>query len=323
MRKTSLVGYSKIMNNGMLATVIADRGANDIDIQFEDGTIVHHKRKNNFNKGIVANPSIGRNATKLKMSSLVGQSNTMKNGMLATVIEDRGRNDIDIQFEDGTIVEHTRRDRFITGDVANPTLGRMYYKVIINSIVGQTNIMKNGMHATVIADRGAADIDVQFENGTIVYHKSRLRFNQGLITPFSHREAITGQANIMNNGMSAVVIADRGGKNIDVQFEDGTIVYCKTRTDFRKGNIKNPSIQGRSRPQAIVYFFVKKYFPDAIQDYRPDWLKNKNTSRNLELDIWIPSKRIGIEYDGFISSHSKKTALGVMKRDFRKTSPLF
>ena len=76
----------------------------------------------------------------MKKNSIVGLTNTMKNGMQATVIADRGHNDIDIQFADGTVVCYTRRDRFKTGNVANPSLGKMFYKTITHSIVGQKKL---------------------------------------------------------------------------------------------------------------------------------------------------------------------------------------
>jgi len=40
-------------------------------------------------------------------------------------------------------------------------------------IEGTTTIMKNRMRATVIADRNALDIDVLFEDGTVVEHARR------------------------------------------------------------------------------------------------------------------------------------------------------
>lgn len=36
-------------------TVIRYRGCHDIDVQFEDGTIVQHKRYSNFKKGNMTN----------------------------------------------------------------------------------------------------------------------------------------------------------------------------------------------------------------------------------------------------------------------------
>ena len=43
----------------------------------------------------------------------------------------------------------------------------------ISSCLGETRIMNCGMEATCIAYRGTHDIDVQFEDGTIVEHKSK------------------------------------------------------------------------------------------------------------------------------------------------------
>lgn len=47
-----------------------------------------------------------------------------------------------------------------------------------------------------------------------------------------------------------------------------------------------------SLQETIVYFYVKKYFNDAIQSYHD---KNKGIT---EIDIFIPQLQIGIEYDG-------------------------
>ena len=46
-----------------------------------------------------------------------------------------------------------------------------------------------------------------------------------------------------------------------------------------------------SIPEIIVRYYVKKYFKDTIKLLANDFLKS-------ELDVYIPSKRIGIEYDG-------------------------
>ena len=48
-----------------------------------------------------------------------------------------------------------------------------------------------------------------------------------------------------------------------------------------------------SFPEKAIFFYLKKVFPDAEENYRPAWLNGK------ELDIFLPSKRIGIEYDGY------------------------
>lgn len=36
----------------------------------------------------------------------------------------------------------------------------------------------------------------------------------------------------------------------------------------------------------------------VLRNYRPDWLKNEKTGRNLELDFYLPECRVGIEIQG-------------------------
>ena len=77
---------------------------------------------------------------------------------------------------------------------------------------------------------------------------------------------------------------------------------CKTCGNEYKNKIRNeisnifcPKCNKRNRtsfPEQAIYYYVKKIFPDAINGYKD--LSNKIT----ELDIYIPSKKIGIEYDG-------------------------
>ena len=56
-----------------------------------------------------------------------------------------------------------------------------------------------------------------------------------------------------------------------------------------------------SFPEQAIYYYIKQVFPDAVNRYNV--LKNK-----CELDIYIPQKKIGIEYDG-IYWHKNKTDL--------------
>lgn len=47
-----------------------------------------------------------------------------------------------------------------------------------------------------------------------------------------------------------------------------------------------------SIPETICYLAIKQYYPDAIHNYKVEWLKRR------ELDIFIPSLSVGVEYDG-------------------------
>lgn len=54
-----------------------------------------------------------------------------------------------------------------------------------------------------------------------------------------------------------------------------------------------------SIPEIMVYYYIKKYFPDAMKLSAGDFL-------NVEIDIYIPSLKYGIEYDGYEWHKNKK-----------------
>ena len=52
-----------------------------------------------------------------------------------------------------------------------------------------------------------------------------------------------GEESISTNGQKMKIIAYRSCKDIDIQFEDGTIIYNKMYRDFQTGNIFNPNFK--------------------------------------------------------------------------------
>ena len=177
MAKESIIGKKVLMNNGQYATCIAYRKPQDIDVQFEDGTIVR-TTKYQFIKGEVKNPNFW-----------IGKSNKMFNGQVATIIAYRGYYDIDVQFEDGTIVTHKAIDKFKSGNITSPNCNSSTKASVLNveiikkraSCVGVSIMQSCGLMATCIAYRKADDIDIEFEDGTIVYHKYKSHFYKGNI----------------------------------------------------------------------------------------------------------------------------------------------
>ncbi len=47
-----------------------------------------------------------------------------------------------------------------------------------------------------------------------------------------------------------------------------------------------------SVPEQAIFFFIKRHFNDAINSYKPGFLNG------MEIDVFIPSLNLGIEYDG-------------------------
>ena len=53
----------------------------------------------------------------------------------------------------------------------------------------------------------------------------------------------------------------------------------------------------RSLPEYIIASHIEKYFKCEFS-YRPSWLELNSSHNYGEIDIWIPEKNIGIEFDG-------------------------
>lgn len=294
----SHIGETYNMAYGQTATIIAENGASDVTIQFNDGTIVEHCIRSRVYSGNVKNPNYVKpkrlprpKKNKIDKKLLhIGETNIMKDGSKATIVEYISYNDINIQFEDGTIIEHTNKRAFTDGHIKNPNKYMSYlhksalmqcgYSCTIlevkgNNIIvkfdneetlipstiqkfingtilsdalshnykyrtiGERKKMRSGEYATLIADRGSHDIDVQFDDGTIVEHRDRKAFEEGGIKNPSSKTNYVGKTNIMRCGLKATVIEDKGWNNITVQFEDGFTVYNKRRSHFDVGNISH------------------------------------------------------------------------------------
>ena len=72
--------------------------------------------------------------------------------------------------------------------------------------------------------------------------------------------------------------------------------------------------QQSSFPEQAVYYYVKKEYPDAING-------EKTLIDPYELDIYIPSKKIAIEYDG--QAYHKSIKKDIMKNDLCKGIGIF
>lgn len=106
--------------------------------------------------------------------------------------------------------------------------------------LGETKKMNCGLLATIIEYRAAGDIDVKFEDGVNVYHKSYANFSMGKIS--KPRPDHLDESLRMKNGMIAEIIRYGSYRDIDVRFEDGEIVTNKGYGEFKKGEVANPNL---------------------------------------------------------------------------------
>ena len=245
------LGETRMMNCGMKATIIRYGGCNDIDIRFEDGKVVVHKKYDQFKKGEIANPNVNSFA-----EARLGEIRMMNCGMKATIIRYGKHTDIDIRFEDGTVVKNRRYGEFKIGTIVNHN---------INPRLGETRIMNCGMKATIIRYNGVRDIDVRFEDGKVVVHKKYDRFKKGEIANPNTKvsaENRLGETRMMNCGMEAAIIRYGGATDIDVRFEDGTVVKHGVYGNFKKGEIAHESLSLIHGSKDFHGFICKQGFKD-------------------------------------------------------------
>ena len=163
--KIDRVGETRVMKCGMEAIIIRYGGATDIDVRFEDGTVVKNRWYGNFKKGEIANPNI-KTFTEVRL----GETRMMNCGMEATIIRYGGATDIDARFEDGAVAKNKAYGEFKKGGIAHPS-------TTAEGRLGEIRMMSCDMEATIIRYGGATDVDVRFEDGKVVEHKTYRAFN--------------------------------------------------------------------------------------------------------------------------------------------------
>jgi hypothetical protein len=116
----------------------------------------------------------------------VGYTQTNRQGLNYTVIEYRNRKDIDVEFEDGLIVEHIPVTKINQNTLYHPNYPiPKLEKTSVDQRLGETRDNNQGRKMTIVAYRGAEDIDVKFENGFVVEHTLYQLFTRGTISdPF-------------------------------------------------------------------------------------------------------------------------------------------
>ena len=231
-QKKNRVGERGVANNGLSMEIIAYRTNKDIDVMFEDGTVVTHKTYTYFRTGRIPYPDFYK-------KQRLGETG-LYNDLQMEIIEYRNASDIDIRFSNGYILKHTGYTNFTRK--AFPFVVSHYH---------EKKIASNGMMAEIIECRSSKDIDIQFEDGTIMRHKTYRYFRNGYMhsAPEQQAKRRVGMKKIANCGMEMEIIAYRKFNDIDVKFSNGEIKEHVTYDSFMSGGIRS---QSYSAPGQIV-----------------------------------------------------------------------
>lgn len=240
-KKTERVGETNIATNGQKMTILKYRKNTDIDVVFEDGTVVVGKTYLNFKNGNIKNP----NCTLADL--MVGTESMSAEGELVKIAEYSNARNISVTFSKSNVTKKTDMRTFRKKQLKKATGNSLADKRI-----GETSIATNGQKMTIVAYRNANDIDVEFEDQTLVTNTRYDRFKCGYIknpdsaTPKNkHNKSLgyarVGEESIATNGQKMTILKYKNHQCVDVIFDDGTIVTGKQYACFKAGNIKNPN----------------------------------------------------------------------------------
>ena len=110
--------------------------------------------------------------------------------------------------------------------------------------IGEQNISNEGFSMRVKSYISSANIDIEFEDGTITCSKNYCRFKEGSIKkPVNY----TGEKHITNEGFEVEIIKHINSHNCTVKFSNGLVLENRTYNEIKDGRLKNlnhPSVYG-------------------------------------------------------------------------------
>lgn len=263
-------GEKKIMNNGLLATVIEYRGSHDIDIEFEDGEKRTGVSWRDFCTGNVAHPTIcGGNVSQnelvlkfyleqlgfvripqrsnlSKKVGLEGKELDLYNDKLRIAIEYDGEYSHTQNKDDevkNKIVERLGIKLYRFREPGCPSVGGGKY------ILDDSKFMSNSLEFCLKSF--VRDV-LKKDDGFINFKKDEHEIKEYVLN--NKRACIhLYEKRKMSNGMIAEIIKMSSCRNIMVQFEDGAIAYNKDYRSFINGNISHPQNTSSEKKKKRLY----------------------------------------------------------------------
>ncbi len=271
-KNASCVHETRIMTNGMKATCIAYRLAKDIDVQFEDGTIIEHVQKCHFFEGKIANPNSEFNPH-IRLQSL----------------------------------EETNSDLLKEWDYTKNEISPKEITRSYNKSVWWICGCGHSWSAKVSARTRRKPTGCPYCCGNLPIEgvNDFATVNPELMMDWNYDK----NANINPSKITAHSSILVDWKCHFCGHEWRTSVHSRSTA---KSGCPNCSMKSTSFGEQAVYFYVKKVFPDAINRYHEG---------RFELDIYIPSINIGIEFDGAYF-HNNEESLDREKRKNQKCQEL-
>lgn len=177
--KDKRLGETQMQNCGMEAKITDYQNANNITVEFSDGTKVASRTYACFQKGAIGHPNRKHNQH-LKATNHIDEIHMQHCGMEAKIIDYQSTRNITVEFSDGTKVTDRTYAAFVRGQIKHPDM-RRNQQLLESGRLGETYIQNCGMDATIIRYQNANNIDIVFQDGTIVENREYRNFINGAI----------------------------------------------------------------------------------------------------------------------------------------------
>lgn len=239
-KNKSALGQKRKSLDGYMAEVISYNKATDFEIMFNDKTKKHLSCWKKFDKGEFTYSR--KNNFKLTEGEIENRKKIVfenKEGYKMWLHEWRNFNDIDIEFEDGTIVYNKDYPTLTQLSIRHPKYGCLPKEKLLK--LESLDAIKK-----VLYYRNKQDMDVEMYDGTICKHTT-LALCFGKLskkysaTTLSEKEIEYRMSLIVEiNGRRVHIKEFRSSVDIDLEFDDGVIIKNKTYHQFINKKFKHP-----------------------------------------------------------------------------------
>lgn len=196
----------------------------------------------------------------------LGDALLMSCGHRALVTKINNNYTINVMFDDGKLVENATQDDFINRCIPHSSSQNLSEKI------NESKQMNCGMIAKIINFRNNFDLDVKFVDGTIVYNITYDMFEKGIINNPNYtlqkkqKDERTHMTKMMNCGLKAKIVEYRKANDIDIMFEDGTVLKNQSYHAFVKKSIKHSCFLNGFNADKF-YGFTNLSFSFRFSDY--------------------------------------------------------
>lgn len=152
----------------------------------------------------------------------IGQRRLSRQGQEMKLIKYRGGNSVDVQFEDGTIVEDRAYSSFKSGHIKNP-----------NDKIGLKTTNRSGLEMEIVEYNNHDNVIIRFNDGTKV-KTTYTHFKDGRVrNPNEH----IGELYMLVNGITARVCEYADIEHVTVELNTGEIVSSVHYKTLQNGSL--------------------------------------------------------------------------------------